>query len=93
MLISLLFTISQATDGRDSPSNSPSIGNAPIEDGEKRRQETALDGAIVESIPGNALSAEDSDPQVTIFLILKVTRNLIQNDIILSKMINSINIL
>ena len=50
--------------GRDNPSNSPSIGSAPIDDGEKRRQETALDGAIVESIPGNALSAEDSDPQV-----------------------------
>ena len=54
--------------GRDNPSNSPSIGSAPIEDGEKRRQETALDGAIVESIPGNALSAEDSDPQVSLFL-------------------------
>ena len=71
MQISLLFIIFQATDGRDSPSNSPSIGNAPIEDGEKRRQETALDGAIVESIPGNALSAEDSDPQVTEYLGIK----------------------
>ena len=56
----------------DNPSNSPSIGSdanaaAAIDDGERRRQETALDGAIVESIPGNALSAEDSDPQVSPF--------------------------
>ena len=93
MLISLLFTISQATDGRDSPSNSPSIGNAPIEDGEKRRQETALDGAIVESIPGNALSAEDSDPQVTTFFSIKTDEKFDFHDIILSKLINSINIL
>ena len=58
--------------GRDNPSNSPSIGSAPIDDGEKRRQETALDGAIVESIPGNALSAEDSDPQV--FFYFDITK-------------------
>ena len=53
----------------DNASSSPSIGSAAnaaaaIDDGEKRRQETRLGGAIVESIPGNALSAEDSDPQV-----------------------------
>jgi hypothetical protein len=48
---------------RDNASNSPN-GAAAIHDGEKRRQETALDGAIVESIPAKTLSAEDSDPQV-----------------------------
>ena len=32
----------------------------------KRRGSTALGGAVVESIPSNELSAEDSDPQVSL---------------------------
>ena len=50
----------------DTPSISKDANAAAaIDDGDKRRGSTALGGAVVESIPSNELSAEDSDPQVS----------------------------
>ena len=58
------------SDNEDSQTPSTEMTNftseyPAIDDGDKRRGSTALGGAVVESIPSNELSAEDSDPQVS----------------------------
>ena len=51
---------------KPSADGSGNVADSLLSDGERRREEVvgdALDGAIVESVPGSILSAEDSDPQ------------------------------
>ena len=64
-----MCTLFQLPSYGTNPSD-PSANSIPFrksdDDDEVKRKETignSIDGAIVESIPGNALSAEDSDPK------------------------------